>query len=176
MNLGPRTFVIADTHFGHRQVIEFEKGSRPFNTIEEHDEALVERWNTTVTKRDLVWHLGDVVFGTAGFELLGRLNGIKKLVMGNHDIYSTPRYLKYFNKVYGTTSIGGVILSHVPIHPDHFRNCIGNVHGHLHNGCVNDYRYHCVSADQTDLTPVLLEPIIGMFQRRDKMMKERSYD
>lgn len=34
-----RVFVIADTHFGHKRIIEpnMEKGSRPFNTIEEHD-------------------------------------------------------------------------------------------------------------------------------------------
>ena len=30
-------FVISDTHFGHSKILDFEKESRPFATIEEHD-------------------------------------------------------------------------------------------------------------------------------------------
>ena len=48
------TFFIADLHFGHKKVIEFEKEHRPFSTIEEHDEELVRRWNARVSKKDSV--------------------------------------------------------------------------------------------------------------------------
>jgi calcineurin-like phosphoesterase family protein len=74
----PNTYVIADTHFGHKAIIEFEGKLRPFKTIEEHDEALIENWNRTVTPFDTVIHLGDVLFGGKSFQCLNRLNGVKK--------------------------------------------------------------------------------------------------
>lgn len=46
-----RVFVIADTHFHHSKILEFEKESRPFNTIEEHDAELIYRWNSVVKKK-----------------------------------------------------------------------------------------------------------------------------
>ncbi len=77
-----RVFVIADTHFGHKNVIEFEKEFRPFQTIEEHDDELVYRWNNTVNKNDTIWHLGDVLFGRDAFETLRRLKGVKSWLWG----------------------------------------------------------------------------------------------
>jgi calcineurin-like phosphoesterase family protein len=65
---------------------------RPFASIEEHDEELVKRWNGIVRKGDTVWHLGDFAFGRAKIDIAGRLNGTKKLVMGNHDHYPTEAY------------------------------------------------------------------------------------
>ena len=56
-----RVFVIADTHFGHKRVIEFEAAARPFATVEEHDAELVRRWNAVVKPKDTVWHVGDVL-------------------------------------------------------------------------------------------------------------------
>ena len=55
-------FFISDTHFGYKRIVEFSetKPFRPFHSIDEHDEELVRRWNTTVRKKDTVWHLGDL--------------------------------------------------------------------------------------------------------------------
>ena len=79
-----RIFIISDTHFNHKKVCGMEPNSRPFASVQEHDAELVYRWNNTVRKNDTVWHLGDVLFGREGFESLRQLNGVKKLVMGNH--------------------------------------------------------------------------------------------
>jgi calcineurin-like phosphoesterase family protein len=87
---------------------------RPFETIEEHDEELVRRWNSVVRKGDLVWHLGDFVFGSKSIAIAGRLNGRKKLVLGNHD--PSTEYLKYFEKRYGVAVIEDAILTHPPVH------------------------------------------------------------
>lgn len=83
-----RVFAVSDTHFGHRKVIEFEPARAHFATIEEHDRELVERWNATVKPKDTVWHLGDVFFGGRDAHgILASLNGLKRLVLGNHDAY-----------------------------------------------------------------------------------------
>lgn len=156
-----RLFVIGDTHFGHRNIIKFEKAHRNFETIEEHDEALVERWNAVVRKRDTVYHLGDVLFGIQSFRHLGRLNGIKKLVAGNHDVYPTARYLEYFACVLGSVSLRKCILTHIPVHDGQFHRFELNIHGHLHSRQLEDRRYVCVSAEHSNLTPVPLDFVIN---------------
>lgn len=155
-----RVFVIADTHFGHKNIIGFEAERRPFATIEERDAELVYRWNQTVGKNDTVWHLGDVLFGQAAFGTLALLNGVKKLVMGNHDHYPTSQYLEHFNKVYWSVKLRDCILSHVPVHPCQFGRFKANVHGHLHSNKLDDPRYINVSAENTGLRPVFLDAVL----------------
>ena len=89
-------FFIGDTHFGHRGIIQFSETAphRPFATIEEHDAELVRRWNSAVGPKDVVWHLGDFCFGKRNLEIAAQLNGNKKLVLGNHDMYATEDYLR----------------------------------------------------------------------------------
>jgi calcineurin-like phosphoesterase family protein len=74
-------FFTSDTHFGHKNIIDY--CARPFSSVEEMDEALVENWNETVKPNDVVWHLGDWAFNN--YHHLGRLNGIINTVPGNHD-------------------------------------------------------------------------------------------
>lgn len=76
----------SDWHFGHRNILTLGAG-RPFTTIEEHDEALIERHNALVAPEDTVWVLGDVALGGIAESLFccSRMHGYKILVCGNHD-------------------------------------------------------------------------------------------
>lgn len=154
-------FIIADTHFGHKKIIQFESARRQFETIEQHDAELVRRWNAVVGKKDTVWHLGDVLFGRESFKTLGLLNGVKKLVMGNHDRYPSSLYLEYFNQVVGAAELHGCILTHIPVHHEQFARYRANIHGHLHSNKINDPRYICVSAEHINLTPILLNDVLA---------------
>jgi calcineurin-like phosphoesterase family protein len=173
-------FFIGDTHFGHRGIIEFSetKPFRPFATIEEHDAELVCRWNSIVAPKDTVWHLGDFCFGKRNLEIAAQLNGNKKLVMGNHDMYATEDYLRYFTRLAGVVEYKGLVLSHAPLHESQFARWYMNVHGHMHThqvmrvrmskdgGSVSfgkepDPRYVCVSAEQVNLTPVPFDWILN---------------
>lgn len=155
-----RIFVIADTHFGHKKVLDFEASKRPFKTIEEHDEALVENWNREVKKHDTVWHLGDVCFDRSRLPILARLKGLKKLVAGNHDRYPTADYLQYFSQVVGSATLRDCILTHIPINPNQFSRFRLNIHGHMHSHNIGDERFICVSAEQTNLAPVALDDLL----------------
>ena len=154
--------IISDTHFGHKKVIEFEALHRPFGTIEQHDRELVERWNAKVRKHDTVWHLGDVFFGGRDAHgILAELNGIKRLVLGNHDVYPLEVYQKYFTKIFGVAELRGCILTHVPVNPNQLeKRYKANIHGHMHSHKLDDSRYKCVSVEQTNLAPVLLSEIL----------------
>lgn len=169
-----KVFFISDTHFGHSNIIKFEPVARPFETIEEHDEKLVDNWNSVVNKNDIVWHLGDFSMSQQAVNIAARLNGTKHLVMGNHDTAPTATYLKYFYKLHGVASYKGYILTHVPVHQQKHRYK-GNIHGHLHSKRVRyevdpkligtemgyDPWYLNCSVEQINLTPILFEELIG---------------
>lgn len=164
-------FFIGDTDFGHHKILEFEKEARPFKTIGEHDEALINNWNSVVGKRDVIYHLGDVIFsGSQQYKkILSRLQGIKQLILGNHD--RMRQLLPYFNSMFGAHKFDGCSLTHIPIHPSQFYRFKYNIHGHLHSDNVkiqtqmygrlgeytlieNDRRYINVSAEQINLIPI----------------------
>ena len=76
-------FFTSDTHFGHRFIFE----QRGFDSLHDHDEELIWRWNSKVPKRAEVYHLGDFSFSKPSrtIEVIGRLNGKIHLIKGNHD-------------------------------------------------------------------------------------------
>lgn len=76
---------ISDPHFGHKNIIKY--CHRPFSSIEEMTEKLIENYNETVGKNDRVLWLGDCFMGSPTFfaGVLSRLNGKKYLILGNHD-------------------------------------------------------------------------------------------
>ncbi len=157
-----RTFVISDTHFGHFNILKFENAHRPFSNIDEHDECLIDKWNAVVRHNDVVWHLGDVLFGKHKFPLLERLNGTKHLVLGNHDHYPLALYQQYFKKIKPYHIVNGCILSHIPVHPNQLAfRFKRNIHGHMHSHSIADERYTNVSVECTNLEPRLLSEIVN---------------
>lgn len=157
------TFVMGDTHLGQESILTFKRkdGSplREFSSIEEHDEYIIEQWNKTVRPQDKVYHCGDVTMHRRFLPLCTRLNGHKRLVMGNHDEHGVKEYLKYFEELYGSRVLDGIIITHIPIHTDCVARFKVNVHGHLHANVIDDPRYINVSCEQVGYTPVSLEEI-----------------
>lgn len=77
-------FFTSDVHFGHANIIKF--CNRPFASVEEMNEGLIERWNEVVKPGDTVWSLGDFAFlpFPKTIEIIKRLNGNLHMVLGNH--------------------------------------------------------------------------------------------
>ena len=92
-------FLTSDLHFGHRNIIRLGKG-RPFDNINEHDEALIKNWNSVVKPGDSVYVIGDFSIETTLETIekpLRRLNGAKHLILGNHDRKRIHTQLKNMN-------------------------------------------------------------------------------
>ena len=53
-------YYTSDIHFGHNKIIDFEK--RPFKSIEEMDNTIINNWNNKVKSTDEVYILGDFAF------------------------------------------------------------------------------------------------------------------
>lgn len=72
----------SDQHFNHQNIIAYCK--RPYRTLREMNEVIIDRHNSVVGKKDMVWHLGDFSWSEAA-SFLSKLNGKHNLCLGNHD-------------------------------------------------------------------------------------------
>lgn len=176
-------WVTSDTHFGHDNIISY--CDRPFKNSKEMDEALLENWNSVVKPGDKVYHLGDVYFAK-GQEHWGsffsKLNGSKRLVLGNHDDGKDKVLHNTFQKimVWRMFPDFGLLLTHVPVHESSCerretkakwdndrqefvhvekRYFLRNVHGHIHDRPSPTDMHVNVSVERTDYTPVNIEEL-----------------
>lgn len=93
---------VADTHYAHKNIVrgvtdwatDPDKGAssvnscRDFDTLEEHNDKLVENINKCVKEGDILYHAGDWSFGglSKAFEFRKRINCKNiHLRYGNHD-------------------------------------------------------------------------------------------
>ena len=170
-----KIYYISDLHFSHEKIIKF--CNRPYKTIEEMDEDIINKWNSIVTPNDVVRILGDIALPKSkddvekAIKLVKRLNGKKSLIIGNHDteLLEEERFrqlfssIKHYDKV--TDNGRNVILSHYPIEEwDGFYKGYIHLYGHIHNNNVNlkklDNRYN-VSLEVLDYKPKTLDEIIS---------------
>jgi len=133
-------YYIADLHFGHTNAIKFD--NRPFENIHMHDFTISTLWNETVKPDDDVYILGDISWYSADktVDIFNNLNGVKHLIIGNHDhkLLRNQNVRDLFVEITDYKEIKdenkNVILSHYPI-PSFNKHYYGAYHfyGHVHN-------------------------------------------
>lgn len=117
MNIKP-TFFTSDWHIGHDKAIFFDQ--RPFASMEHMHNSLITRFNATVPESGICYFLGDMGNRTEDMrKVIMRLNGIKVLVLGNHDKGTTTMYNCGFDVVLHSASIyigdHRITMSHCPL-------------------------------------------------------------
>lgn len=178
-------WVISDTHFRHANILKFKDGATGrlirgdrFADVDAMDEHMIECWNSVVKPGDIVYHLGDVVLGDYDWfkHNWPRLNGSKRLIVGNHDDIKFLASGGFFAKVQMWRMFPefGLLLTHVPVHesslyryPSKDGDADGitepmmllNVHGHIHQHASPPGSYCCVCVEQTNYTPVNIEEL-----------------
>jgi calcineurin-like phosphoesterase family protein len=168
---------ISDTHFFHDNILKFKDNQgkiiRNFSHVDEMNECMLENWNACVKPQDKVYHLGDVAVGVkrAGDlnNLLHRLNGHKRLMLGNHDHSRSPGY-DTFEKIElwtgGKFKKDGFVACHIPLRHDQMRHGEFNVHGHIHQNSIDDPRYVNVCVEHTGYKPVHMDEIKQIIKNR----------
>ena len=112
-------WLISDTHFNHADILTFSdkvgKPVRDFSSVDTMNQCMMDNWAKVVKPNDIVYHLGDVLFGhnkvdwmQANFD---KLPGKKHLVLGNHD---NPKLMTSILDASEHNSI----LSKIPINSD----------------------------------------------------------
>lgn len=148
-------YFIGDTHFGHKNITRFRK---EFSSEVEHSNFICEQWCDVVTKRDIVYVMGDAAFTRQGLLRFYDLPGRKILVRGNHDELNALEYLGVFDDVCGLMQYKKSWLSHAPIHESELRGRF-NVHGHCHAGGPAGL-YFNVCAEHINYTPINYQVIL----------------
>ena len=141
-----RNLYIADTHFGHKNIIRFD--SRPFATVDEMEEEMVKRRNVAVEPSDTVYILGDFCWGKEDewLRILNMLKGSKVLILGNHDFKNMSSQLRNkFQAVKDKKQITDagrhVIMSHYPelLYTGSYNPHCYPLCGHVHLTRENDF-------------------------------------
>lgn len=115
-------YYIADLHFFHESM-NSHMDRRGFNSVEEMNGYMIDKWNCKVRKKDEVVIIGDLSFGSVEEtnNLLKSLNGKLYMIQGNHDRFlkKSETDLSRFKwvKTYAELSDEGrkVVLCHYPI-------------------------------------------------------------
>lgn len=168
---------ISDTHFCHENMYKFTKddGSRvraEFENSRQGDEYIVEQWNNYVKVQDKIYHLGDVTFQYNGLfnNIMARLNGHKRLIVGNHDKLNTT-LMRWFEKVElwtgGKFKKHGFVASHIPLREDQMRKVEYNVHGHTHYNLLNNPRYVNVCVECTGYRPIHIDELPDLLKKQN---------
>lgn len=160
-------YFTSDNHYFHKNILHLGKG-RPFETMEEMHQEMIDRWNSVVNGGDFVYHIGDFAYKGHPKEvesILGQLNGRKYFISGNHDkgnIKKSRHWQKVWEYFELTVGKQRIVLCHYP-----FEEWNGSWRGswHLHGHChgnlpINDTLKRIdVGVDCHNFTPISFEQV-----------------
>ena len=188
-----KIFVCSDLHFNHDR--QFIWGARGFNSVEEMNEAIIERHNSKVSPEDEVYICGDLCLGgcvegiTARNQtLIERLNGRIHIILGNHDTPARQEMYMMCKNVVDVKYADMIhyrgyhfYLSHFPtltanLEKESLKQCTINLFGHTHSmdPFYNDMPFmYNIAMDAHNCYPTLLDDAIEHMKNKVKECKEQ---
>ena len=156
----------SDPHFYHNNILRLS--NRPFTSLEEMHDTLIDNFNSVVRPGDRVFCLGDFSFSNKEdtSKIFNRLNKCQHhLIRGNHDkdqVEKLPwNWIKDYYELKASDS--KLVLFHYPIYSWNgaFRGSI-QLHGHSHGKVSNAglRRVDC-GVDVWDYKPVHIDEILS---------------
>lgn len=179
-----KIFYTSDLHLGNKNIIGYE--NRPWETVEEMNRGLIEKWNAKVQDNDEVYVLGDFCFKGAGttFGHLANLKGRIHLIYGNHDHAMHQTSFKGLLSTTDRITLDGwyahfldegreVVLSHFPILFWDGMDDRGSFHlyGHMHSRPDKQHPHpmaYNVGVDVNNYEPVTLDELLQKEHHADQ--------
>lgn len=173
----PKTYFSSDLHLNHNKNFCYEP--RGFQSVDEMNKTIIERFNEIIKPEDTLYLLGDIMLGDAEtaqslFKQLPRCNTV--IVQGNHDTNNRIQFYEKCENVFVAVGLAipfkygrwNFILSHYPVlvsyENQHTKRHLANLSGHTHNpdkfAMMNEGIYN-VAVDAHDCYPVDIETIIA---------------
>lgn len=157
----------SDHHWNHTNILGY--CARPFSSMEEMNEVMIERWNERISDSDTVYHIGDVFLGRPdnAIEIVRRLKGHKILISGNHDRSRKTMIECGFNEVCNrkdfTLKNGKLaLLCHKPQPESVIKSYDLQIHGHRHNGAIVSGKRLNVCVDLWNFFPISEDEICNI--------------
>lgn len=181
-------FATSDEHLGHQNILTGWDGKqtpRPFATMDDMVEGIIDRHNSVVRDGDEVYHLGDMFWRSFG-ELkakwvLSRLYGRHFYVFGNHDEIIKESHLGLSGMFWDRAermllkdklNKHGIVLDHYSgrvwngSHKGAWQ-LYGHSHGNLNRAPESEYLLSMdVGVDTNNFTPVAFEDIAVKMHKR----------
>jgi calcineurin-like phosphoesterase family protein len=162
-------FFTADTHFDHANIIKY--CNRPFSSLKEMNDSLIENWNHVVKPEDIVYFLGDFAFHRPEY-FANVLNGHKRLVIGSHDKDLKSLYRPWaFEEVspLKEINVGGqsVTLCHYAMRrwlKSHYG--AWHLYGHSHGNLPPIGKSWDVGVDNNNFAPLSWQDIVALMKDR----------
>lgn len=154
-----RNLYIGDWHYGHSNIIRFD--NRPFNSVDEMNRELIQRWNSVAQPDDTIHVVGDMFWTKASeaVPVLKMLTGNKILVKGNHDRCHDNEFKKQFGSIkeYMEIKDGGrdVVLCHYPMpcFKNHFYGWY-HLYAHVHTS----FEWNMMESVKREMTELYGKP------------------
>lgn len=160
-------FFSADEHYNHRNIIKY--CNRPFDTVEEMDETMINNHNSVVGKNDTVIHAGDFTLlkhkRIIYEKYINRLNGTHVFLKGSHDYWlpwhkSQQVWEKQIGKHY-------IVVCHYAMrvwHKSHYNSFM--LYGHSHGNLPTQGKQYDVGVDNNNFYPVSLDQVIDVMNTK----------
>lgn len=171
-----KLWLTADEHYHHRRILQYQK--RPFSTVEEMNDRLIEAHNSVVGDEDVVIHVGDFSFGKAEdfARVAERLAGAHFFMDGSHDrsmreffaeghgegsqrLFLLPKLFEFtFQKT-------KVVLCHYAMEnwwASHYGRSSVHFHGHSHGRFCSAKQAVDIGVDTNNFLPYQIEDAISL--------------
>lgn len=169
-----KIWLTSDLHFGHDR--EFVWKVRGYSSVEEMNEAQVEKWNAKAGDEDDIYVLGDFMLGDkSNIKYIERLKGNIHLIYGNHDTdarkglyFNVPQIVESAHAIALKYKKHNFFMTHYPcltgnLEKESLKQCTLNLFGHTHQTTNfhedRPYMYH-VGVDSHPEVLVDLDDII----------------
>jgi calcineurin-like phosphoesterase family protein len=195
-------YFTSDTHFYHDHLLgRSQFAPRPFLTVEDMNQTIIDNWNRVVTEDDTVYHLGDIALyftkparksEEAVLKILNELHGHLVLIKGNHDNRALFKFLAQNNYTYGGKpkfefhDVGVLIkYDHRQYYLTHYPIMLGiapqiiNLHGHIHHYAVPAKENINVGVDTPEVDYLAQKPAFGTpfsFAQIEEMVEGKWVD
>lgn len=179
-----KVWIMSDLHIGHNQEFIYKK--RRFQSIEEHNQALIEKIKACIGEDDDFYILGDLALGDldAASAWLRQIPGHVHIILGNHD---TDRRVEFYESLGWDVQFATVIrwgkqrfyLSHYPTNTsnegeDILSLATVSLYGHTHQNwtwCSDQPFSYCVCPEAIGNRPIEIKEIIENL-KQNLAMKE----
>ena len=164
----------ADQHFYHTNIIKY--CFRPYNSVEEMNQSMINNWNKVVRNDDLVFVLGDLILSdnkNTVKSILDNLYGQIILITGDHDYFTTLLYPERFKAIHSLFRFQDhecidITLCHycLRVWPKSHYNA-PMLFGHSHGRLRAEGKSHDVGVDNNKFTPVSLVEIMELMKWKE---------
>jgi calcineurin-like phosphoesterase family protein len=179
-------YFTSDQHFSHFNIIKY--CNRPFSTIEEMNDTIIDNYNQLITPNDTCYMMGDFAMkGSYSYlcSLMWRLNGKKHYILGNHDNQAHFQQMVNDKVIESCNQVLGVSINKQYIWMSHYPHLTWNkshhgswcTHGHNHSSIkpqASPFRVD-VGVDAWDYKPVSFDQLVEYKKQLEDKQKALEY-